>query len=308
MPTVRETSMRGMLASSTALDHALAPGAAPARRPACRAGFAARPRRSSASETAPIGQIAASGFLPPPSSTGSSPAGQIGRVGDAAARLHRLRHRGRRRSPATRRRSNIAVLEKLDIAGSLVFFDVADAQQKIATLPWVEHATVRKFYPSTLADRDRGARSPTRSGSVTAKCWSWTGTASASSRSTIPASPSCPSSSAAAPTRPRSRFLAELPAQPDIAAQMHDAVLVADRRWDLHLENGVTVQAAGEEARRGACRARQARREKQAPRTRRVGRRPAPARPHHRAAAGGPLARRRDLGEIGTIKSTKTRT
>ena len=37
-------------------------------------------------------------------------------------------------------------------------------------------------------------------------------------------------------------LLAELLTEPSVAAQMRAAVLVAGRRWDLHLENGVTVK------------------------------------------------------------------
>ena len=48
--------------------------------------------------------------------------------------------------------SEIAVLEQLDLAGSLISFDVEDAQKRLAQLPWVERASVRKFYPGTLVD------------------------------------------------------------------------------------------------------------------------------------------------------------
>jgi cell division protein FtsQ len=132
-------------------------------------------------------------------------------------------------------------LEQLDLAGSLVFFDVADAQLRIAGLPWVEHVTVRKFYPGTLAIEIR-EREPyalwQHNGEVMVMDRNGVGivTLDESRFAKLPFIVGGGANETAQP------FLAELMTQPAIAAQMHDAVLVADRRWDLHLENGVTVK------------------------------------------------------------------
>jgi cell division protein FtsQ len=190
--------------------------------------------------TRPIGQIAALGFLAATIVYGLFAGGQIGRVGDGLLAtigfgIEDVKITGSQQT------SNIAVLETLDIAGSLIFFDVADAQQKIAALPWVEHVTVRKFYPSTLAIEIR-EREPYA-------LWQRDGEVMVMDRNGVGIVPLDDSRFAKLPfivgggaNETAQPFLAELTTQPAIAAQMHDAVLVADRRWDLHLENGVTVK------------------------------------------------------------------
>jgi cell division protein FtsQ len=48
--------------------------------------------------------------------------------------------------------SEIAVLNRLELQpeASLAFFDLAAARERVETLPWVENATLRKVYPGTL--------------------------------------------------------------------------------------------------------------------------------------------------------------
>jgi len=48
--------------------------------------------------------------------------------------------------------SEIAVLNRLELApeASLATFDLAAARERVETLPWVENATLRKIYPATL--------------------------------------------------------------------------------------------------------------------------------------------------------------
>lgn len=192
------------------------------------------------SRTRPVGQIAAAGFLLLTVLYALTVGGQIGKVGDSLLVLvgfgiDDVEITGQSET------SEIAVLEKLDISGSLISFDVAAAQQRVVALPWVESATVRKFYPGTLlvtiaeADpyalwqRDGEVFVIDRSGNEVvlledsrfAKLPFIVG---AGANATAPA------------------ILADLLTQPSIAAQMRAAVLVAGRRWDLHLENGVTVK------------------------------------------------------------------
>ena len=67
-----------------------------------------------------------------------------------AAGSRRPRHRGR---ADRRQRGNLRAdhPRKLELVGSLVSFDVDKAQKRVAALPWVEAASVRKFYPGTLS-------------------------------------------------------------------------------------------------------------------------------------------------------------
>ncbi|MBN8998653.1 MAG: FtsQ-type POTRA domain-containing protein, partial [Rhizobiales bacterium] len=48
--------------------------------------------------------------------------------------------------------SEVAVLDRLQLApdSALPFIDVEAARARIETLPWVQQATLRKIYPSTL--------------------------------------------------------------------------------------------------------------------------------------------------------------
>jgi cell division protein FtsQ len=137
--------------------------------------------------------------------------------------------------------SDITILEQLGLASSLITFDVDAAQKRLAELPWVERATVRKFYPGTLAV-DIVERTPfalwQRDGEVLVI--DRTGTVIAPLEESRFANLPFMVGGGANANAPE--FLVDLLSQPDIAAQMHAAVLVAGRRWDLHLENGVTVK------------------------------------------------------------------
>jgi cell division protein FtsQ len=238
VPTMSETSMRGSLVVDR-LDRALARLLRPL------ADLVPRRLRRAAEKierqrNRPLGQIAALGFLAATIGYGLFAGGQIGRIGDGLLAvigfgIEDVKITGSQET------SNIAVLEKLDIAGSLIFFDVADAQQKIATLPWVEHVTVRKFYPGTLAIEIR-EREPYA-------LWQRDGEVMVMDRNGVGIVPLDDSRFSKLPfivgggaNETAQPFLAELTTQPAVAAHMHDAVLVADRRWDLHLENGVTVK------------------------------------------------------------------
>jgi cell division protein FtsQ len=188
----------------------------------------------------PLGQIAALGFLAATILYGLVVGGQIGRVGDwmlvvIGFGVEDVKITGDKET------SDIAVLEKLDLAGSLIFFDVADAQKKLGELPWVERAVVRKFYPSTLAI-EITERMPFA-------LWQHGGEVLVMDKNGVGIVPLDESRFAKLPFMVGSGandtakpFLADLLSQPQIAGQMHDAVLVANRRWDLHLDNGVTVK------------------------------------------------------------------
>jgi len=137
--------------------------------------------------------------------------------------------------------SKIAVLEKLDIGGSLIFFDARKAQQRLAELPWIEHAVVRKFYPSRLSVEIK-ERKPFA-------LWQRDGNVTVIDRSGTTIVPLEEGRFARLPlmvggganeTAPS--LLGDLLAEPAIVAQLRAAVRVADRRWDLHLDNGVTVK------------------------------------------------------------------
>lgn len=188
----------------------------------------------------PTGQLAAAGFLFITILYALIVGGQIGRVGDALLvfvgfGIEDIRISGQHET------SEIDVLTKLEIGGSLIAFNVKTAQERVAELPWVSDAVVRKFYPSTLSV-EITERKPfalwQRDGEV--YVIDKTGTEIVSLDDSRFAKLPFMVGGGANSTAPV--FLADLFTQPDIATEMRAAVLVAGRRWDLHLEGGVTVK------------------------------------------------------------------
>ena len=238
MPTVRKARMdrRTFVA---ALDHALGRILHPL------ADFVPRRLRRAAEKlelrsTRPIGQLAAAGFLFITIVYALFVGGQIGRVGDQLLVAIGFGI-GDVRINGGKEISEIAVLEQLDLSGSLISFDVADAQAKLSQLPWIERVSVRKFYPATLSI-EMMERKPFA-------LWQRGGDVFVIDRSGTEIVPLDESRFAKLPfmvgggaNETADVVLPDLLSQPDIAGQMRAAVLVAGRRWDLHLDNGVTVK------------------------------------------------------------------
>lgn len=188
----------------------------------------------------PIGQIAAAGFLLSSILYGLVAGGQIGMVGESLLvfsgfGINDVQISGEAET------AELAILEKLELGGSLVWFDVEQAQERVASLPWVERAVVRKFYPSTL-QVDVEERTPfalwQREGKVYVM--------DASGTEIVPLDDArfakLPFMVGATANEKAAQFFLEILAEPKIAEQMRAAVFVAGRRWDLHLENGVTIK------------------------------------------------------------------
>ena len=238
MPTLKRARY-GVEALVAALDHTLGyllrPLAGLVPRRLRRAADRIERRRSR-----PVGQVAAAGFLLASILYGLFVGGQIGRVADsllvlAGLGIDDVQITGNRES------SEITILEKLELDGSLVSFDVEDAQTRLAELPWVEHASVRKFYPSTLAVEVR-EREPYA-------LWQRQGEVFVIDRSGTEIVPLEESRFAKLPfmvgggaNATAADLLTHLMTEPAIAEQMRAAVLIAGRRWDLQLDNGVTVK------------------------------------------------------------------
>jgi cell division protein FtsQ len=200
----------------------------------------------------PVGQIAAVGFLFVTALYALTVGGQIGRLADSLLvaggfGIEDVRITGERET------SQISILEQLEIEGSLVSFDVAEAQERLAKLPWIDHALVRKFYPGTLVV-EVTERQPyalwQRDGEVTVI--DRTGT------SIVPLDEwrfaKLPLMVGGGANHTAADILGDLFAEPDIASRMRAAVLVANRRWDLHLENGVTVRLPEKNVRQALAR------------------------------------------------------
>jgi len=124
---------------------------------------------------------------------------------------------------------------------SLLFFDVADARARLLTNPWIAEATVQKFLPDRLAISisERAAFA----------LWQKAGRVGVIASDGTVLEPSVLRRYADLPlvvgvgaeTRAR-EFLAMLERRPDLRANVRASVLVAERRWNLRLKNGVDVR------------------------------------------------------------------
>ena len=188
----------------------------------------------------PIGQIGAILFLLAAILYGVIVGGQLGRLGDLLLvflgfGIENIEIAGEAET------SELAVLEQLELGGSLLSFDVAGAQERVAKLPWIAHASVRKFFPDTLVV-DIEERRPFA-------LWQRDGDVYVIDETGIEIVPLEESRHASLPFMVGERanlfaasFVEVLKGQPEIAERMLAAVLVAGRRWDLHLEDGVVVK------------------------------------------------------------------
>jgi cell division protein FtsQ len=124
---------------------------------------------------------------------------------------------------------------------SLLFFDVADARARLLTNPWIAEATVQKLLPDRLviAISERAAFALwQKSGRVGVIAEDGT----VLEPSVLPRYADLPFVvGAGAETRAKD-FLALLDRRPELRANVRASVLVAERRWNLRLKNGVDVR------------------------------------------------------------------
>ncbi|WP_084032673.1 cell division protein FtsQ/DivIB [Chelativorans sp. J32] len=142
-----------------------------------------------------------------------------------------------------RESSEIDVLQQVGLDGwtSMVGFDVREARQRISELPWVESVAVRKVYPSTLAIEmvekkpfalwQQGSQISIieEDGEVIAP---FSGGRHASLPLVI--------GEGADKTGPQ--FISQVERVRGLQGRVKAYIRVADRRWDLRLDNGVTIK------------------------------------------------------------------
>lgn len=142
-----------------------------------------------------------------------------------------------------RETSEIDILERLEFDGftSLVGFDVDAARERLASLAWVKSASVRKIYPDALEVKVE-EREPfaiwqhggdlaliEASGNFIAR---FSGNRHASLPLVI---------GVGAPER-AAALIVKVEQFPELAARVKGYIRIAERRWDLRLENGITVK------------------------------------------------------------------
>jgi cell division protein FtsQ len=124
---------------------------------------------------------------------------------------------------------------------SLLFLDAAEARAKLKANPWIAEATILKLYPSRLhvAVTEREAFA----------LWQKDGKVSVISSDGTVVEPFVSARFAKLPlvvgigaeTKAKD-FLAQLDKYPLLREQMHAAVFVAERRWNVVLKNGIDVR------------------------------------------------------------------
>ena len=139
--------------------------------------------------------------------------------------------------------SEIDILERLDLDGwtSLVGFNADQARERISQLPWVKEASVRKVYPDTLEVRieerqpfaiwQHGSQLTVveRNGSVIVPF-------GGGRHSVLPLVIGYGAADHGA------GFVDKIKQFPELASRVKGYIRVAERRWDLRLENGITIK------------------------------------------------------------------
>lgn len=142
-----------------------------------------------------------------------------------------------------RQTSEIDILDRLGLDGwtSLIGFDAEAARERIATLPWVEGAAVRKVYPHTLEVRVQ-EREPFA-------LWQQGDALSVIERSGAVIAPFSGGKQVLLPLiigtgapAKAPDFLEKIKRYPELAARVKGYIRVGERRWDLKLENGITIK------------------------------------------------------------------
>jgi cell division protein FtsQ len=124
---------------------------------------------------------------------------------------------------------------------SLLFLDVGEARNLLKATPWIAEATVQKFYPGRLqveiVERDAFA------------LWQRDGKIAIISADGTPLGPfgdrrfaTLPFVVGAGAEKKARDFIALLERYPAIRDQVRASILVAERRWNLKLKNGIDVR------------------------------------------------------------------
>lgn len=137
-------------------------------------------------------------------------------------------------------REDILSLAGITGRSSLLFLDAAQARTRLLANPWIADAAVLKLYPGRLRIEIKERKA--------FALWQKDGEVALIAGDGTVLEPYVPARFASLPVvvgrgaeRAADTFLARLQHFPAIAQQVEASVLVADRRWNLYLKNGVEV-------------------------------------------------------------------
>jgi len=142
-----------------------------------------------------------------------------------------------------RETSEIDIIQTVGLDGwtSLVGFDASAARERVAALPWVESAAVQKIYPGTLEVR-LVEKKPFA-------IWQHGGEFNIVEKDGTPIAPlvsgrhrNLPVVIGQGAATRGAAFVAQVAQHPALASQVAAYSLVAERRWNLMLNNGVVIK------------------------------------------------------------------
>jgi cell division protein FtsQ len=124
---------------------------------------------------------------------------------------------------------------------SLPFFDLAEARERLKADPWIADATLKKFYPGqlevTIVEREAFA------------LWQQDGKVSVIASDGTVLQPyddarfsNLPLVVGQGAGKRAQEFLAVLANEPELSKNLQAAVLVAERRWNIRLKNGIDIR------------------------------------------------------------------
>jgi cell division protein FtsQ len=147
------------------------------------------------------------------------------------------------RMAGNRETSDIDILEQLGLDGwtSLVGFDADAARERIAQMPWVASVSVRKIYPNAL-EVEIAEKVPLAIWQHGQQLSLIDGDGRIIVPYYNPRFASLPLLIGAGANERAGEFVARVRRTPELASHVKAFIRVADRRWDLRLENGVTIR------------------------------------------------------------------
>jgi cell division protein FtsQ len=138
------------------------------------------------------------------------------------------------------KRADILALAGITGRSSLLFLDAGQTRARLLTNPWIAQATVLKLYPGRLRVRIKEREA--------FALWQKDGRVYVIAADGTVLEPDVPARFAGLPlvvgngaALAAHGFIGLIARYPDIAAQVEASVLVADRRWNLHLKSGLEV-------------------------------------------------------------------
>ncbi len=124
---------------------------------------------------------------------------------------------------------------------SLLFLDVAAARRSLEATPWIAHASVRKLYPGSLEIAIE-EREPFAVWQLSGKLSIIAADGTVLGPLGVRPSPGLPLVVGPGAAQRAQDFLAVVDRHPQLREQLRASILVAERRWNLKLKNGLDVR------------------------------------------------------------------